>query len=271
MGGRVEGKVVLITGAAGGQGRSHALHFAAEGADIIAMDLPGREPDAGGLRRLQDEIEALGRRLSIAEADVRDFAAVDAAVARGVEALGHLDIIVANAGIYRPGGPVETIDPMLWPNTLEVNVTGGWHTCKASIPHLPHGPPGGSIVIISSGAGLTGIANAGHYVASKHAVVGLMRTMAVELGPYMIRVNSIHSTNVDTPMIHNEHAYAAAGIAPGPHAREEFSNISREMNLLPIPWIEPSDVSSAVLFLASDEARYITGVTLPVDAGFLLK
>jgi SDR family mycofactocin-dependent oxidoreductase len=278
MPGRVEGKVAFITGAARGQGRSHAIRLAQEGADIIAIDLcqqidtvpyPMSTPD--DLARTVKEVEALDRRIIAVQADVRDFAAVKAAVDEGVAQLGRLDIVSANAGISSIGGPSEDMPEQQWKDMIDTNLTGVWHTVKAAIPHLKAGGRGGSIILTSSAAGLMAYPNVSHYVSAKHGVVGLMRTLALELAADSIRVNSLHPTQVNTPMIMNEPTFKL--FAPdNPHPTiEDFTPISQAMNALPIPWVEAVDISNALLFLASDEARYITGVTLPVDAGAVIK
>lgn len=277
MPGRVEGKVAFITGAARGQGRSHAVRLAEEGADIIAVDLLEPIPLAPYAASTQadlDEtvrlVEAQDRRIVASRADVRDFDGLKAALDAGVAQLGRLDIVAANAGI---GGitpsPAEELAEDVWRNVIDTNLTGVWHTVKAAIPHLKAGGRGGSIVLTSSEAGLRGYQNIAHYVSTKHGVVGLMRTLALELAPHMIRVNSLHPTQVDTPMIQNQETWTLFTGKPD-GTREEFGVVSGSAIPLPIPWVESVDVSNALLFLASDEARYITGVPLPVDGGNLL-
>lgn len=276
--GRVEGKVAFITGVARGQGRSHAIRLAQEGADIIGIDLLEEIPGAPYGRATEedlgetvDAVHALGRRIFATKADVRDFASVEKAVVDGVAELGRLDIVSANAGIFAGIEPSEDLDGALWRNMLDTNLTGVWHTAKAAIPHMKAAGNGGAIIVTSSEGGIKGMANIAHYVSAKHGVVGLMRTLALELAPNMIRVNTIHPTQVETDMIMNEATYRL--FAPdNPHpTREDFAPASQASNTLPIPWVEPVDVSNALLFLASDEARYITGVMLPVDAGAALK
>jgi (+)-trans-carveol dehydrogenase len=278
MAGRVAGKVAFITGAARGQGRSHAIRLAQEGADIIAVDLCGQvdsvpyamaTPD--DLAETVKEVEALDRRIVAAQADVRDYGALKAALDNGVAQLGHLDIVSANAGIFS-FGTLEELSETAWRDMIDVNLTGVWHAAKAAIPHL-RAARGGSIILTSSGLGLEGMPNVGHYVSAKHGVVGLMRTLALELAPDMIRVNSLHPTTVNTDMIQNAAAYEL--FAPDLPEDERTSEVVSErllaINALPIPWIEPVDVSNAVLWLGSDEARYVTGVALPIDAGELIK
>jgi SDR family mycofactocin-dependent oxidoreductase len=276
MAGRVAGKVAFITGAARGQGRSHAIRLAAEGADIIAIDvladMPGM-PYPGATEADMAEtvkaVEALDRRIVASKADVRDYGQLKAALDAGVAELGHLDIVSANAGIGSSPYPEQDIEEQTWQDMLDVNLTGVWHTAKAAIPHLTG--HGGSIVLTSSAAGLKGYANVAHYVSAKHGVVGIMRTLALELAPQFIRVNSVHPTQVDTTMIQNEATWRLFRPDLEHPTEADFAPASQSLNVLPIPWVDPVDISNAVLFLASDEARYITGVALPVDAGAVIK
>lgn len=272
--GRVEGKVAFITGAARGQGRSHAVRLAEEGADIIAVDIcdqvgsvqyPMATPD--DLAKTVDAVEALDRRIVARQADVRSYDAVKSALEAGVAELGRVDIVSANAGISS-FAPVEEMDESTWRDMIDINLTGVWNTCKAAIPHL-RAAGGGAIIITSSVAGLKGSANIGHYVSAKHGVVGLMRTLARELAPDMIRVNSVHPTTVDTDMIQNEPTYNLFAPDLENPTPEQMKERFQAINVLPIPWVEARDISNAVLWLASDEARYVTGVTLPIDAGAL--
>ena len=278
MAGRVAGKVAFITGAARGQGRSHAVRLAHEGADIIAVDvcagirgLPYAGATEQDLAETVKEVEALDRRIHAVRADVRDYQALRAALDDGVAQLGRLDIVAANAGIGSSPHAAQDLDDQTWQDMADVNLTGVWHAAKAAIPHLKAGGRGGSIVLTSSAAGLKGYGNIAHYVSAKHGVVGLMKTLAVELAPNFIRVNSIHPTQVDTPMIQNEATWRLFRPDLDRPTRADFEPASQAANLLPIPWVEPADISNALLFLASDEARYITGVPLPVDAGCLIK
>lgn len=277
MAGRLEGKVAFITGVARGQGRSHAVRFAEEGADIIGVDLLEEIPGAtypGATQEDLDEtvrqVEALDRRIIASKVDVRDFDALKAAVDAGVAELGRLDIVCANAGIGNAGGPAEQIAEDMWQAMIDTNLTGVWHTVKAAIPHIRAGGRGGSIAITSSEAGLRAYAYNAHYVAAKHGLVGLMRTLALELGPENIRVNTIHPTQCDTPMLQNQAVWDLFAWKQGA-TKEEFAKVSQSLLALPVPWVEPVDISNAILFLASDEARYITGVALPVDAGNFVK
>jgi len=274
--GRVAGKVAFITGAARGQGRSHAVRLAQEGADIIAVDIceqvdtvpyPMATPD--DLAGTVEEVERLGRRIVAVEADVRDHDGLRAAVDQGVAELGRLDIVAANAGISSMA-PLAEMTERTWQDMIDINLTGVWLTAKVAIPHLK-AAGGGSIIITSSVAGLKALQNIGHYAAAKHGVVGLMRTLALELAPYRIRVNSIHPTQVETPMVTNDATYRLFRPDMENPTRQDAAQVGEALNALPIPWVEPVDISNVVLFLASDEARYITGVTLPVDAGALVK
>ncbi len=277
--GRLEGKVAFVTGAARGQGRSHALRMAQEGADIIAIDIEGQidsvpyamsRPD--DMQETVRQIEALDRRIVAQQADVRDFDAVKQAVDAGVAELGRLDIVSANAGIFTEGRADE-LPEQTWQDMIDVNLTGVWHTVKAAIPHIRAGGRGGSIILTSSTAGLMGFENFAHYVAAKHGVVGLMRTLALELGPEFIRVNTVHPTSVNTDMIQNDMTYGlfAPDLPKEERTKDALAPRFQGMNILPIPWVEPVDISNAVVFLASDEARYITGIQLPVDAGATTK
>ena len=277
MAGRVEGKVALVTGAARGQGRSHAIRLAEEGADIIAVDIcapvasvPYSLSTLEDLAQTVKEVEAVGQRIFATQADVRDYTGLKAALDSGVAALGRLDIVCANAGIASQGR-AEELAERTWQDMMDVNLTGVWHTTKAATPHLIRGGRGGSIVITSSNAGLQGFEHFAHYTAAKHGVVGLMRTLALELAPHWIRVNSVHPCAVSTEMIQNDHMYALFRPDLEHPTREDTLEAFTSLNALPIPWVEAIDISNAVLFLVSDEARYITGVTLPVDAGATTK
>jgi (+)-trans-carveol dehydrogenase len=276
MAGRVEGKVAFITGAARGQGRSHALRLAQEGADIIAIDIaaqigsvPYDMATPADLAETVRQVEALDRRIVATQADVRDYDALKKAVDDGVAQLGRLDIVSSNAGIASYG-TIEEITDEAWKDMIDVQLTGMWHAVKATIPHL-RAAGGGSIILTSSDAGLFAIPNLAHYNSAKHGVVGLMRTAALELAPDNIRVNSLHPTMVDTPMVNNEASYKLFRPDLEHPTKDDLRPAAQSLNALQIPWVEAVDISNALLFLASDEARYITGVTLPVDAGANLK
>ena len=277
MAGRVQGKVAFITGAARGQGRSHAIRLAQEGADIIAVDIcadvpgiPYQGATAADLAETVKQVEALDRRIIAAKADVRDYDRLKAVLDDGVAQLGKLDIVSANAGIGTSPHPSWELDEETWRTMIDINLTGVWHTAKAAIPHLIANDAG-SIILTSSAAGLQAYENIAHYVSAKHGVVGLMRTLALELAPHHIRVNSVHPTQVDTPMIQNEATWRLFRPDLDHPTEADFAPASQAMNALPIPWVDPVDISNAVLFLASDEARYVTGVAFPVDAGAIIK
>src|SRR3954447_16001113 len=211
MTGRVEGKVAFITGAARGQGRSHAVRLAQEGADIIAIDIcqpfadsPAPPATPEDLAETADLVKALDRRIVTTEVDVRDYDALKAAVDGGVEQFGRLDIIVANAGIGTVGKKLHKISEKIWQDMIDVNLSGVWHTVKAGVPHLIAGGQGGSIVLTGSVGSHKAMAYTGHYIAAKHGVMGLMRSFAVELGEHSIRVNSVHPSQVNTPMTMND-------------------------------------------------------------------
>ncbi|MGO8859641.1 MAG: mycofactocin-coupled SDR family oxidoreductase [Acidimicrobiales bacterium] len=270
--GRVDGKVAFITGAARGQGRSHAVRLAGEGADIIAIDLadqiatvPYPMATMGDLEQTARLVEEAGQRCVAVRADVRDIHALAAAADQGAEALGGIDIVIANAGILPFASGAESLDQAAasWSDAVGVMLTGVFNTLRVTQERLIDQGRGGSVVIISSTAGLLGSPGESGgilgYTAAKHGVVGLMRGYAKLLGPHSIRVNTIHPTAVETPMIINE-AFAA------------FVSGSRSMNelttrVLPVNMIQASDVSDAIVWLVSDEAKFVTGVTLPVDAG----
>jgi SDR family mycofactocin-dependent oxidoreductase len=278
MAGRMDGKVAFVTGAARGQGRSHAVRLAQEGADIIAVDICRKfeaSPADGATPEDLDEtagmVKNAGGRVVTAEVDVRDYNALRAAVDSGVEQLGRLDVIVANAGIGTTAGKLHKTDEALWQEMIDVNLSGVWKTVKVGVPHILEGGRGGSIILTSSVAGNKAYPHVGHYVAAKHGVIGLMRSFAVELGQRMIRVNAVLPTHVNSPLLMNEATYKAFRPElenPGP---DDLAPVCQSFHYLPIPWVTPEDISNAVLFLASDEARYITGVALPVDAGSCLK
>lgn len=276
---RMDGKVAFITGAARGQGRSHAVRLAEEGADVIAVDLCAdidtvtpcyhlaRDEE---LQHTAELVERQGRNIVTRRADVRDLDELQAAFDEGLSTFGRVDTVVANAGIAS-FSPTLELGRDQWRDMLDVNLTGVYHTARAAVPSMIEAGNGGSLVFTSSIGGFKGIQNIGHYVSAKHGVVGLMRTLANELAPHHIRVNTVHPTNVDTAMIQNPGTYQL--FAPGdpePSVDKATPGFT-SLNAIPVPWVESIDVSNAVLFLASDEARYITGATLPVDAGANIK
>jgi SDR family mycofactocin-dependent oxidoreductase len=267
--GRVAGKVAFITGVARGQGRAHAIRLAEEGADIIAVDIsrdydtvPYQMATEADLAETVRAVEALDRRIVATQADVRDAAALKTAVDEGVTQLGRLDIAVANAGIATAQSWDE-VTPAIWQDTLDTNLTGVWNTIVASVPHLI-AAGGGSIICTSSTAGIKGLPFFAPYVAAKFGVVGIAKTMANELGRHRIRVNTVHPTGVDTPM-----GQGLRRIDELIERQPETGSIYQ--NTLPVESVDARDVSNAVLFLASDEARYVTGLEFTVDAGCTIR
>ncbi|NHU44952.1 mycofactocin-coupled SDR family oxidoreductase [Rhodococcus sp. A14] len=274
----LSGKVALITGAARSQGRSHAVTLARAGADIIAVDIndsvegvryPAATPaDLAETGRL---VKEAGSRVVTRQVDVRDRAALRDAVDEGVAELGGLDVVVANAGILNEIAPSWQLGVDQWQTMLDVNLTGVWHTTSVAVPHLVDRGRGGSMILISSTAGLRGIPNVAHYNAAKHGVVGLARTLANELALHRIRVNTIHPTNVRTIMIDNDVTPAVYRPDLQSPTFDDAQEVLTKINMWDVPWIESVDVSNAVLFLASEMARYITGIALPVDLGMSQK
>jgi SDR family mycofactocin-dependent oxidoreductase len=262
--GKLEGKVAFITGAARGQGRSHAVRLAEEGADIIAVDIcsqiesvPYPLSTSDDLADTVSQVEALDRRIVAAQADVRDMSGLQKAFDEGVTQLGAVDIVVANAGILPLSMPPRDEE---WHDVIAVNLTGVYNTVAVAAPSMVERDQGGAIVLISSTAGLNGIAGRGPgglgYTAAKHGVVGLMRAYANHLAPHNIRVNTVHPTGVRTRMVTN------AAIAEYLRHDPQLSNATA--NALPVDMLEPIDVSNAVVWLVSEDARYVTGITLPV-------
>lgn len=275
--GRLDGKVALVTGAARGQGRSHCIRMAQEGAEIIAVDIADQIDTAVYEMSNPDDfahtvklVEAEDRRILARQADVRNQEQMDSAVRDGLTEFGHIDIVVANAGIFSYNPFWELTDAQ-WNDMLDVNLTGVWRTAKAAAPAMIEAGTGGSIILTSSTAGLKQIPNSAHYVAAKHGVVGLMRACASELAKHNIRVNTVHPTTVSTPMIQNDSTYALFRPDLENPSQEDAIPAFASVNLIAVPWVEPIDISNSVLYLASDEARFVTGQTLSVDAGFQIK
>jgi len=268
---RFDGKVAFITGVARGQGRSHAVRLAEQGADIIGLDICGQIDTVAyplaapeDLDETKNLVEKLGRTAVLSVADVRDLNAVRAAFDAGIDQLGRVDIVIANAGIMPTVGPRADHDEAFY-DAIDVMLKGVWHTLRVSVPTLVEQQQGGSIILTSSTAGLKGLftacdAGSDGYAAAKHAVVGLMRVYANRLAKHSIRVNSVHPTGVNSPMIANQ-AFADFTIA-----HPEVAGALQ--NALPVALIECADISNAIVWLASEEGRYVTGVALPVDAGF---
>ena len=271
------GKVAFITGVARGQGRSHALEFARRGADIGGLDICGPIATVpydlavpSDLERTAHDIESLGRHAVLETADVRDPAAVRKVVAKVLDTLGRIDVVLTNAGVFSVADPL-TLSAETWQDVLDVNLTGVWNTVQACLPAMVGSGNGGSIVMTSSIGGVQGLLQCPHYVASKHGVIGLMRALANELAPHRIRVNAVCPTNVNTPMIQNQANYRTFRPDLEEPQQEDIVDVASSMHLINVPWVEPEDVTAAVVWLASDAARYLTGVALPVDAGLLEK
>ncbi len=273
--GLLEGKVAFVTGAARGQGRSHAIRLAQEGADIIAIDACATQDwlsyplaTEEDLAETVKEVQAQGRRIIARKADVRDLDAIQAVLDEGVaEFGGRLDIVCGHAAIISWPMTTWEMDVEQWRELVDVNLTGVFITLKAAIPHMIAAGNGGSIALTSSGAALISGGGLADYKAAKAGLLSLVKTLVSELAPHNIRVNALCPTAVDTPMIQNEALYRSfRPDLPNP-GREDVKAGFAEMNLLPIPWVEPLDISNAIVWLASDAARYVTGVTLPIDAG----
>ncbi|MCF8588929.1 mycofactocin-coupled SDR family oxidoreductase [Gordonia liuliyuniae] len=271
--GRVAGKVAFITGAARGQGRAHAVRLAQEGADIIAVDscedvssLEYPMATEDDLRETERLVRELGRRVMVRKVDVRDQAALDQVTADGVAAFGGIDIVSANAGVCgcRPTMDLSDVE---WQDMVDINMTGVWRTVKATAPHLISAGRGGSIVLTSSVVTMVGAANVAHYSASKSGVVGLMKTLSAELGKHQIRVNAVHPGNVATDMLFSESTLRVFCPDLENPTTDDLRERARGGDVLGQGWVEAVDISNAVLYLASDEARFVTGVSLPVDCG----
>jgi SDR family mycofactocin-dependent oxidoreductase len=272
MAGRVAGKTALITGVARGQGRSHAVALAREGADIFGVDMCAPvESVAYALSTADDLAETArlvartGRRIETYIGDVRSSADMRAATEQAASTFGKIDIVVANAGIWTPGSVWE-MDDQTWQDMIDINLTGVFNTVRFAIPQMIE-RKSGSLVLISSTCGVKALGWMPHYNAAKHGVMGLTRSLALDLGPYFVRANAILPSTVNTPMIMNEPSYKIYRPDLENPTREEAMSGFYAHNAMPVPYVEPEDVSEAVLFLASDASRYITGIGLPVDLG----
>jgi SDR family mycofactocin-dependent oxidoreductase len=280
--GSLDGKVAVISGAARGQGRSHAVRLAEEGADIIALDIcadvgsvPYPMATREDLEQTVAEVESLDRRIVSSIVDVRDAEATNEAVRAGVDQLGRLDIVVANAGIVS-FHPADQLPQQAWQETIDINLTGAWNLASASLRPLIDGGEGGAIVFVSSTAAHIGVANVPHYAATKAGLVGLMQSLAVELGPQRIRVNTVHPTTVNTTMIHNEGMYGlmSGGTATTVDPENPPAAVAEaltSLNTLPVMWVEPVDISNAIVFLAAETGRFVSGTQLRVDAASAAK
>lgn len=264
-----EGKVVVISGGARGQGRSHAVMFAREGADVAVCDVPknlktvpyptGTSDD---LAETKSRVEAEGRRCLTVEADVSQPDEMKAFAADVMDAFGRVDVVIANAAITNDTDSLLETSVESWREIIDVDLSGVWYFCQALVPHMVAGEAGGSVIITSSAAGLKAMGGGVSYTAAKHGVVGIMKALAYELAPHAIRVNTVHPTGVKTPMVINDWFQQKL---------QTSSSLASVRNLLHVPLIDPEDVSNAMLWLASDAGRYVTGVTLPVDAGLLAR
>ncbi|WP_224390027.1 mycofactocin-coupled SDR family oxidoreductase [Pseudonocardia sp. ICBG1293] len=276
MSGRLSGKVAFVTGAARGQGRAHAVRFAEEGASVVVVDhaapidsVPYALAGPEDLEETARLVEKHGHGVLGVRADVRDLAALESARDAALHRFGHIDVVVAHAGVGS-FGPAWELTEQQWQDVVDVNLTGTWKTVRAVVPSMIERREGGSIILTSSVAGLVALPNLAHYTASKHGVTGLMRALAAELAPHLIRVNSLNTTTVDTPMIDNPPTLQAFAPGLAEPDRAAAAEAMKGLNALPVPWVDVADASNAVLWLASDEARYVTGATLSVDAGAAL-
>jgi SDR family mycofactocin-dependent oxidoreductase len=266
---RLQGKVVAISGGARGQGRAHAVAFAEEGASVAICDVP-RElktvhyplGTAEDLATTRSMVEAMGGECLAVEANVASPKEMESFASEVIERFGRVDVAIANAGISTGGDSSPDTTTEEWQESIDVNLSGVWFFLKPLLPHIINGRRGGSIIITSSAAGLKAVAGGVAYTAAKHGVVGIMRALARELAEHSIRVNTVHPTGVATPMVLNDWFQSRL---------QESTALNSARNLLHVPLIEAADVANAMVWLASDDARYVTGVTLPVDAGFLAR
>jgi SDR family mycofactocin-dependent oxidoreductase len=277
--GKLDGKVAFISGAARGQGRSHAVALASEGANIIGFDICEDVASIAPLYPLatQDDldetvqlVEKAGGKMLARKADVRKFDQVKAVMDEGLSMFDHIDIVLANAGVVAFNKAWEYPE-QTWQDVIDINLTGVWNTVRGVIPHMIDRGEGGVLLLTSSTAGIRGYPHTAPYSASKHGVVGLMQSLANELAPHWIRVNSLHPTSANTPMLQNEGTYRLFMPDRENPGRDDLEVMMKEGNAMPIAWVEAQDVTGVVVFLVSDEARYITGVQMPIDAGALAR
>jgi (+)-trans-carveol dehydrogenase len=275
---KLEGKVAFVTGAARGQGRSHSVRLAEDGADIVAIDIcadietvPYPMGTADELAETKELVEKAGRRCVTATADIRDEEQLAAAVAAAKEAFGKIDILVSNGGIWSQSTESWTLDADTWQTMIDVNLTGQWKTAKAVVPTMIEGGNGGAITITSSSIGLKATTGNVHYTTAKHGVIGLVRTLAHELAPHNIRVNALCPTTVNSPMITNDALYTLFRPDLDSPGLPDVEPGLRDLNLLDVSMMEPGEVSAAISWLVSDDARYVTGIALPIDAGSTAK
>lgn len=273
----LQGKVAFVTGAARGQGRSHAVRLAEEGADVVICDACSEIPSAGypmpsleDLEKTAELVNDLDRRAIARQVDVRDAGALERLVAEVKDEFGRIDVVSANAAIASYGGALE-IDEATWREVIDINLTGVWNTVRATVPLMIDGGRGGSVILTSSAAGAIGLPGLVHYVSAKHGVVGMVKALANEFGQHHIRVNAVLPGTVNTTMAANDATYKLFRPDLEHPTVEDCAEIMSGLNLLPIQWLEAVDISNAVVWLASDHARYVTGVALPVDAGYITK
>jgi (+)-trans-carveol dehydrogenase len=275
---KLEGKVAFITGAARAQGRSHAVRLAEDGADIVAVDLcadvetvPYPLGTVDELAETAKLVEAAGRRCATATADIRSLEQLGAAVDLAKETFGQIDILVSNAGIWSGSTDSWSLDEETWQTMIDINLTGQWKTAKAVIPTMIEGGTGGAITITSSTIGLKATTGNVHYTSAKHGVIGLVRTLAHELAPHNIRVNAVCPTTVNSPMITNDALYSLFRPDLESPSLADAEPGLNDLNLLDVSMMEPAEVSAAISWLVSDDARYVTGIALPIDAGSTAK
>jgi (+)-trans-carveol dehydrogenase len=271
------GKVALITGGARGQGRAHALRLAEQGVDIVVCDActsvaaAGYEmPTVEDLQETAQLVQDLDRRVIARRVDVRDLAALEALVSETRQELGRLDMVIANAGIASYGMALELSDET-WREVIDINLIGVWQTIRAAVPLMIEGGRGGAVVLTSSSAGARGLYGLVHYVSAKHGVVGMTKALANEFGQHNIRVNSVLPGTVNTPMAANDATYRLYRPDLENPTLEDCEEVMLGLNLLPVKWVEATDISNAVAWLCSDQSRYVTGISLPVDAGYITK
>jgi (+)-trans-carveol dehydrogenase len=275
---KLQGKVAFITGGARGQGRSHAVRLAEDGADIVAVDVcaevetvPYPMGTADELAETAKLVEATGRRCATAVADIRSLEQLGAAVDLAKETFGQIDILVSNAGIWSGSTDSWSLDEETWQTMIDINLTGQWKTAKAVVPTMIEGGSGGAITITSSSIGLKATTGNVHYTSAKHGVIGLVRTLAHELAPHNIRVNAVCPTTVNSPMITNDALYSLFRPDLESPSLADAEPGLKDLNLLDVSMMEPAEVSAAISWLVSDDARYVTGIALPVDAGSTAK
>jgi (+)-trans-carveol dehydrogenase len=271
--GQLDDKVAFVTGAARGQGRSHAVRMAEEGADIIAVDIcdqvdtvPYSTASKEDLDETVRQVESLGRRIIAAHVDVRDSAALTKTVDDGVAELGRLDIVIANAGISSPA-ETATMSDEIWDTMIDINLSGQFRTVRPALRHLIDGGRGGSIVLTSSLATMKANPNMAHYTAAKAGLVGLMQVLALELAPHSIRVNTVHPGTVFTDMVLNDSTFELFRPDLEHPGFAEFEEAARTLHKMPTAGVESADITDAIMYLVTDTGKWVTGTTHVVDAG----